>query len=82
MIIRTDPVITVLFIGLNVVKNVPISICDATGKVLDTVTIPFTMRRSASLVSSPAFKVGSTYTIRTKGYEKTFTLSEPFTTVR
>ena len=28
------------------------------------------MRRSASLVTSPAFKQGSTYTIKTKGYEK------------
>ena len=31
---------------------------------------------------SPAFKVGSTYTVKTKDYEKTFTLSEAFTTVR
>ena len=29
-----------------------------------------------------AFKVGSTYTVKTKDYEKTFTLSEAFTTVR
>ena len=40
------------------------------------------MRRSASLVSSSAFKIGSTYTVKTKGYEKTFTLKENFTTVR
>ena len=40
------------------------------------------LRRSASLVTSPAFKVGGTYTVKTKGYEKTFTLSENFTTVR
>jgi hypothetical protein len=40
------------------------------------------MRRSASLVTSPAFKLGSTYTIKTKGYEKTFSLNEAFTTVR
>lgn len=38
--------------------------------------------RSASLVTSPAFKVGGTFTVKTKGYEKTFTLSENFTTVR
>ena len=31
---------------------------------------------------SPAFKVGSTYTVKTKDYEKTFTLSEAFTAVR
>ena len=40
------------------------------------------LRRSASLVTSSAFKVGGTYTVKTKGYEKTFTLSENFTTVR
>ena len=45
-------------------------------------TIPFSLRRSASLVTSPTFKVGSTYTVKTKDYEKTFTLSEAFTAVR
>ena len=35
----------------------------------------------SSLVSSPAFKLGNTYTVKTKGYERTFTLNEPFTTV-
>ena len=73
---------TVLLIGLNVVKDEPISICDEKGKRLDSIKVPFAMRRSASLVSSSAFKVGSTYTIKTKGYEKTFTLKENFTTVR
>lgn len=29
-----------------------------------------------------AFKVGNTYTVKTKGYEKTFILNEPFTAVR
>ena len=52
------------------------------GKLIDDVTVPFSMKRSASLVSSPAFKLGSTYTVKTKGYEKTFTLSENFTTLR
>ena len=73
---------TVLLIGLDVVKDEPISICDENGKCLDTVTIPFAMRRSASIVSSPAFKLGGTYTVKTKGYEKTFTIKENFTTVR
>jgi hypothetical protein len=59
-----------------------VSIYDEDGKLIDTVTIPFSMRGSASLVSSPAFKLGSTYTVKTKGYEKTFTLSEQFTAVR
>ena len=73
---------TVLLIGVNIVENEPVNICDAGGKLVDTVTVPFSMKRSASLVSSPAFKLGSTYTVKTKGYEKTFTLSENFTTVR
>ena len=73
---------TALLIGLNVVKNEPIYIYDSNGKLINTVTVPFSLRRSASLVSSPAFKVGNDYTVKTKGYEKTFTLNEPFTTVR
>jgi hypothetical protein len=73
---------TALLIGVNVVKNEPIYIYDGNGKLINTVTIPFSLRRSASLVSSPAFKLGSTYTVKTKGYERTFTLNEPFTTVR
>ena len=73
---------TVLLIGINIVRNEPVTIYDSGGKLLETVTIPFSMRRSASLVSSPAFKVGNTYTVKTKGYEKTFTLNENFTTVR
>ena len=40
------------------------------------------MKRSASIVSSPHFKLGNRYSVKTKDYEKTFTLSEPFTTVR
>ena len=73
---------TVLLSGLDIVKDEPVGIYDASGKLLDTVIIPFSMRRSASLVSSPAFKLGGTYTVKTKGLEKTFTLNEPFTAVR
>ena len=73
---------TVLLIGVNIVENEPVNIYDAGGKLVNTVTVPFSMKRSASLVSSPTFKLGSTYTVKTKGYEKTFTFSENFTTVR
>lgn len=73
---------TALLIGLGVVKDESVQIYDANGKLLETITIPFSMRRSASLVSNPAFKLGQTYTIKTKGYEKTFTFKENFTTVR
>ena len=73
---------TALLIGLNIVKDEPVSIFDGTGKLIDTITIPFSLRRSASLISSPTFKLGSTYTVKTKGYDKTFTLRESFTTVK
>ena len=73
---------TVLLIGLNIVKDEPVLLFDSNGKQLAFVTIPFSMRRSASLVGSPFFKVGGTYTVKTKGYEKTFTLNEAFTAIR
>ena len=73
---------TAVLVGLSVVKDEPIHICDTAGKVLDTVTIPFSMKRSASLVSNPSFKPGATYTVKTQGYEKTFTFTENFTIVR
>lgn len=73
---------TALLIGINIVKDEPVSIYDVDGKLLEEVTIPFSFRRSACLVSSPAFKNGGTYTAKTKGYEKTFTMTEPFTAVR
>ena len=73
---------TVLLIGMGIVKEEPIYIYDADNKLLDTVNIPFSLRRSASLVSSPAFKLGSTYTVKTKGYERTFTFKENFAIAR
>lgn len=71
-----------LLIGINIVKEEPIYLYDGNNKLLETITVPFFLRRSASLVSSAAFQVGETYTVKTKGYEKTFTLSENFTAVR
>ena len=70
---------TVLLTGLNVVKDEPIYINDESGKTIFTVTIPFSLRGSGTLVANPTFKLGSTYTLKTKDYEKTFTFSEPFT---
>ena len=71
-----------LLIGINIVKEEPIYLYDSNNKLLETFTVPFSLRRSASLVTTPAFKVGNTYTVKTKGYEKTFTLNENFTAVR
>ena len=73
---------TVLLIGVNIVKDDPIYVLDDKGKVLEKLSVPFSLRRSASLVGSPAFKIGNTYTVKTTGYEKTFTLNENFTTIR
>jgi hypothetical protein len=73
---------TALLIGIGIVKDEPVFIYDSNGKQILTVTVPFSLMRSASLISSPSFKMGGTYTVKTKGCEKTFTLSEPFTTVR
>ena len=72
---------TILLSGLNIVEDAPIYICDDGGKTILTVTVPFSLRQSATLIGSPAFKVGRTYTIKTKGYENTFTIKEPFTAI-
>ena len=73
---------TLLLCGLNITKDEPVSILNADGRQLHTFTVPFSFRGSASIVSCPGFKVGHAYTVKTKGYEKTFTLSAPFTIVR
>lgn len=80
--IKTAKQPTVLLIGMNIAQDAPINICDDSGKTLDTITVPFSMRRSASIVSIPAFKVGGTYTVKTTDYERTFTIDENFTIVR
>ena len=73
---------TALLIGFEIEKDEPVSVYDDAGNLVLSVTVPFSLRRSASLVGSPAFKVGNTYTVKTKDKEKSFTLSEPFTAVR
>ena len=73
---------TALLIGINIAKDEPIQIYDSKGKLIDTITVPFSLNRSSSLITSPLFNTGETYTVRTKNYEKTFTLSENFVTIR
>jgi len=73
---------TALLIGINIAKDEPIQIYDSKGKLIDTITVPFSLNRSSSLITSPLFNMGETYTVRTKNYEKTFTLSENFVTIR
>ena len=73
---------TVLLSGLKISKDEPISIYNANGQVIHTLTVPFSFRGSASIITCPAFKQGSTYTLKTKDTERTFTLKDPFTVVR
>ena len=70
---------TVLLIGLKVTKDEPISIYNSDNKLIHTITPPFSLQQSASLVSCPEFELGRTYTIRTANYEKRVTLDEKFT---
>lgn len=79
---KTSKQPSALLIGINIVKEEPVYLYDSNNKLLETITVPFSLRRSASLISSAAFQVGETYTVKTKGYEKTFTLNENFTVVR
>ena len=69
-------------IGIDIVANQPIQLCDSNGQVLHTVTVPFSLQRSSSLLTSPLLKTGVQYTVKTQGYEKTFTQTDPFTIVR
>ena len=79
---KTSKQPSALLLNLNIVKEEPIYLYDGNNKLLETITVPFSLRRSASLVSSAASQLGETYTVKTKGYEKTFTLNENFTVVR
>ena len=69
---------TVLLTDLPITKDEPVSIFNADGKLVHTLIVPFSFHGSASIVTCPAFKVGNTYTLKTTGYEKTFTFSESF----
>ena len=81
---------TVLLVGIDIFENQPIQLYDSKGKLLDTITVPFSLQRSSSLLSNEHFQMGETYTVKTthyekaeeKTYEKTFTLNENFTIVR
>ena len=79
---KTSKQPSALLIGINIVKEEPVYLYDGNNKLLETITVPFSLRRSASLISSAAFQMGETYTVKTKDYEKTFTLNENFTVVR
>lgn len=73
---------TALLIGLNLVENKDVVVKDAEGKVVMTVTAPFSYRNSSSIITCPDFKKGATYSVESDGYRKTFKLEENFTVVR
>ena len=73
---------TALLIGINIVKDEPIQLYDSQGKLLEAVTVPFSLQRSSSLISSEKMQVGATYTVKTLNCEKTFCQTENFTIVR
>lgn len=79
---KTSKQPSALLLNIDIVKEQPIYLYDSKNKLLETITVPFSLRRSASLISSAAFQMGETYTVKTQDYEKTFTLNENFTTVR
>lgn len=79
---KTSKQPSALLLNINIVKEQHVYLYDSKSKLLETITIPFSLRRSASLISSAAFQMGETYTVKTKDYEKTFTLNENFTVVR
>ena len=73
---------TVLLVGINISKDEPIRIYDDKGKLIQTVTVPFSLQRSSSIVTCDKFRQGGSYTVKTLNYEKSFTIKENFTIVR
>ena len=72
---------TVLFIGLSLTKGEQVKVLDG-DKTIFTFQAPCNYDNSATLFTLPALKLGKTYKIVAKAYEREFTLNEPFTTVR
>lgn len=73
---------TALLIGIDITENQPIQLYDKQGKLIHSITVPFSLRRSSSIITHPQFKLGETYTAKTTNYTKTFTLNENFIIVR
>ena len=73
---------TALLIGIDITENQPIQLYDKQGKLIHSITVPFSLRRSSSIITHPQFKLGETYTVKTTNYTKTFTLNENFIIVR
>lgn len=79
---QTAKQLTAVLIGIDIAENQPIQLYDHQGTLIDTITVPFTLKRSSSIITHPQFKIGETYTVKTQNYTKTFTLNENFIIVR
>lgn len=79
---------TALLVGLNITKNVPIKVFEndgngnAVGNPIAEFVVPFSFRNSSSLISSPIFKVGKSYTVMNGNDKYEMKLVEPFTVIR
>ena len=73
---------TALLIGIDITENQPIQLYDKQGKLIHSITVPFSLRKSSSIITHPQFKLGETYTAKTTNCTKTFTLNENFIIVR
>ena len=73
---------TALLIGIDITENQPIQLYDKQGKLIDSITVPFSLRRSSSIITHPQFKHGETCTVKTTNHTKTFTFNENFIIVR
>lgn len=73
---------TALLVGIDITENQPIQLYDKQGKLIDTITVPFSLKRSSSIITHPQFKLGETYTAKTTNCTKTLTFNENFIIVR
>lgn len=72
---------TVLFLGLSLTKGETVKVME-TGKVLFCLDAPCNFNNSATVFTHPELKMGHTYRIVAKDYEREFTFNEAFMTVR
>lgn len=71
----------VVLVGLPLEKGEQVLVYEGEKEVFGF-DVPFNFRNSSSLVTHPAFRLGGSYRVVTKGYEQRFTLTELVTTVR
>lgn len=73
---------TLLLTGLPITEGQPVILTDDAERIVLQMVLPFSLQRSSSLLSHPSLKLGQRYTLRTVGYERTFSLTDSFTVVR